>query len=102
MKILQSILIFLTCTINSHGQTDTNSYAQITVGRIAIEITKQKKPNKISTKVEITSAFPSGDSAWVMSFQNKLNQTIPFRNGAKEGKYTVSVKFIVDKNGRLG
>jgi hypothetical protein len=56
---------------------------------------------KKSKKVEIKSAFPGGDSSWVQSLEKKLNQTIPFRNGAKKGEYIVSVAFIVVKDGSI-
>ena len=44
-------------------------------------------------------AFPGGDSSWTQSLEKTLNQSLPFKNGAKAGKYIVSVAFIVDKEG---
>ena len=67
-----------------------------------IEITKQKKPKKISTKVKITPpAFPGGDSAWVRFLEESLNKSIPYKNGAKAGTYTVSVRLLIEKDGRI-
>ena len=88
MKIFQLALLCFICVAKSYGQ-------------IVVEITKEKHPKRISTKVEIKSAFPGGDSSWVQSLEKKLNQSIPVNNGAKAGKYIVSVVFIVTKDGSL-
>jgi protein TonB len=37
----------------------------------------------------------------VQSIETKLNQSIQLGKGAKKGKYLVSVRFIVDKNGSI-
>jgi protein TonB len=96
MRGLQLALLCFICAAKSYGQTVTNSY-----GKIVVEITKPKKPKKIYTKVQITSAFPGGDSAWIKSLEENLNRSIPYRNGAKKGKYFVSVVFIVVKDGSI-
>jgi hypothetical protein len=51
--------------------------------------------------VEIKSAFPGGDSSWVQSIEKSINQSISYKNGAKKGKYIVSVAFVVAKDGSL-
>lgn len=96
MRILYFILIYIICSVTTYGQISANNY-----GKIAVEITKQKKPKKIFTKVEITSAFPNGDSAWIESLENNLNQSIPFRNGAPLGTYVIYVQFVVTKDGSI-
>jgi periplasmic protein TonB len=96
MRIVQLVLLCFFLVATSYGQTGTNSY-----GKIAVEITKQKRPKRIFTKVEITSAFPHGDSAWVKSLENSLNRSIPFRNGAPLGNYVVYVQFVVTKDGGI-
>jgi protein TonB len=68
---------------------------------IVVEITKEKKPKKIYTKVEITRAFPRGDSSWVQSLEKLLNESIPVKNGAKAGKYIVEVRFLIERDGSL-
>lgn len=52
-------------------------------------------------KVESTSNFPGGDSAGVKFLENNLNQSITYRNGAPKGTYTVSVAFVVTKDGNI-
>jgi antitoxin component YwqK of YwqJK toxin-antitoxin module len=96
MRIFQLTLLCLICISSSYAQTATKSY-----GRVDVEITKEKKPKKIYTKVEIKSAFTGGDSSWIQSLEKKLNQSIHYKNGAKSGKYIVSVVFIVDKEGNI-
>ncbi len=93
---IRNLLLALLCFIGvdkSYGQTVTNSY-----GRIDVEITKEKKPKRVYTKVEIKSAFPCGNSSWVQSLENKLNQSIRANRRVKKGKYVVSVQFVVSKD----
>ncbi len=96
MRNFQLAVLCFICITKSYGQTDNNTY-----GRIVVEITKEKKPKKIYTKVEIKLAFPGGDSSWVQSLEETLNRSIPVNNGAKAGKYIASVNFIVSKDGSL-
>jgi hypothetical protein len=96
MRYFQLVMLCFICLAKSYGQTGTRSYHTVVV-----EITKEKKPKKISTKVEITSPFPGGDSSWIQSLEEKLNQSIPVKNGAKAGKYIVSVSFLIEKDGSL-
>jgi hypothetical protein len=96
MRQFQLALLCFICVANSQGQTVTN-----TPGRIDVEITKEKKPKRIYVKVEIKSAFPGGDSSWVQSVEKSINQSISYKNGAKNGKYIVSVAFVVAKDGTI-
>jgi hypothetical protein len=92
----QLALLCLICVASSYAQTATKSY-----GRVDVEIIKEKKPKKINTKVKIKSAFTGGDSSWIQSLEKTLNQSIQYKNGAKAGKYIVSVAFVVDKEGDI-
>jgi protein TonB len=96
MRNFQLALLCLICIASSYAQTAIKSY-----GRVDVEITKEKKPKKIYTKVEIKSAFTGGDSSWIQSLEKTLNQSIQYKNGAKAGKYIVSVVFVVDKEGNI-
>lgn len=95
-KIFQLVLLCHLCVASSYAQIGTNSY-----GRVDVGIIKEKKPKKIYTKVEIKDAFTGGDSSWIQSLEKTLNQSIPYKNGAKAGKYIVSVLFVVDKEGNI-
>ena len=97
MKYFQLALICFICVAKSYGQTGTRSY-----GRVEVEITKEKKPRKISTKVEIRQpAFPGGDSLWAQSLQDSLNRSIRLKNKVKAGTYIVSVRFLIEKDGSM-
>ena len=96
MRNFQLALLCFICVTKSYGQTVTNSY-----GRIDVEITKEKKPKRVYTKVEIKSAFPCGDSSWVQSLENKLNQSIRADRRVKKGRYVVSVQFVVSKDSSI-
>lgn len=96
MRNFALILLCFIYVAQGHGQTGTHS-----IGRIAVEITKEKKPKRIYATVEITLPFPGGDSSWIASLEKSLNQSMLYKNGAKPGKYIVSVVFIVDKQGIL-
>jgi hypothetical protein len=96
MRNFQLALLCFICVAKSYGQTVTN-----TCCRINVVITKEKKPKKIYTKVEIKSAFPGGDSSWAQSFENNLNQSIRIDRRAKKGRYVVSVQFVVAKDSSL-
>jgi len=57
--------------------------------------------NKIFERVEIEPAFPGGYPAWRQFLERNVNSTIPVKNGAPVGKYTVYIQFIVDKDGSI-
>ena len=55
-------------------------------------------PNYIYQK---EAEFPGGSSEWVRYLQRNLNSALPSENGAPSGKYTVTIGFIVDKEGNV-
>ena len=88
------LAFFVLLSVTGYGQTTEKSY-----GRIAVEFSKQKRPKKTYARVEIVVPFPGGDSAWIKSYENGLDSSVPFRNGAPVGTYFVYVQFIVTKDG---
>ena len=96
LRVLLFAAFCYTWPATSYGQTGTRS-----IGKIEVEITKQKGPKRIYATVKITAAFPGGDSVWVASLESRLTQSLPYRNGAKKGKYTVSVAFVISKDGTI-
>lgn len=96
MRNFPLVLLCLIYVAQGHGQSGTHS-----MGRIAVEIIKEKKSKRIYATVEIIEPFPGGDSSWIASLEKTLNQSMPYKNGAKPGKYIVSVVFIVDKQGDI-
>jgi hypothetical protein len=97
MKTFQLILLCLICVTESYGQAVAKNY----YGRIVVEFTKEKRSKKIYAVVEIKSAFPGGDSAWVKSIEKNINQSTGVGKRVKKGKYIVSVKFVLTKDNSL-
>lgn len=95
-KKFKLTLICLISVTTCYSQSATPSH-----GEVDVKIVKEKKPKKIYTKVEIKSGFMGGDSIWIQSLEKTLNQSIQYKNGAKAGKYIISVVFIIDKEGNL-
>jgi hypothetical protein len=61
----------------------------------------QTDDNKIFVKVEVEAAFPGGVTEWRKFLERNIDATVPVKNGAKAGTYTVVVQFIVHKDGRV-
>jgi hypothetical protein len=96
MKYSQLALLCLICVSNSYGQIGTRSYHTAIV-----KITKEKKPKRIFTKVEITpSTFSVGDSL-VRAIEADLSRALSIKNKAKAGKYIASIKFLVERDGSV-
>ena len=54
--------------------------------------------NKVFAKMQIVPSFPGGYDAWKKYLERNLDNTIPVRNGARPGKYTVVVQFVVGRD----
>lgn len=52
-------------------------------------------------KVEIESQFPGGSEGWIKFLQKNLKANVPAKKGAPVGTYTVVVRFVVGKDGKL-
>ena len=55
----------------------------------------------IFEKVEQEAEFPGGQTAWIKYLTANLNADIPIIKKAKNGTYTVIVRFIVNKDGSI-
>jgi protein TonB len=55
----------------------------------------------IFTSVQIQSTFPGGTEAWVKFLSRTLNRDLPVENGAPSGRYSVSVSFVVARDGSI-
>jgi hypothetical protein len=51
--------------------------------------------------VEMEASYPGGNDAWTKYLEKNLNSNVPNKNKAPIGKYTVIVRFIVDKDGSV-
>ncbi len=67
----------------------------------------QNKDNELNdsdivfTSAQISPKFTEGTNGWRDYLVNNLNTTVPAKNGARTGKYTVIISFVVDKNGNI-
>ena len=87
---------------NIVGADDDGSIAPPVEKGIAPELTPVKPDEdytKIFTKVEQEAKFPGGLEAWKKYLERNLNANIAADNGASAGLYTVTLQFVVDKNG---
>ncbi len=88
MKYLIFILAFQLSINFTYGQTTT-------------AINKDSVKNKIYSKVEIEASYPGGEEAWRKFMKKNLDHFVPIRWGAEDGAYLVTLKFIVDVDGKL-
>ena len=95
---MNKLLVFLFLTLlffaKSYGQSGRGGYG------ITVEITKAKKDSNIYSEVKVIQASPGVDSSWLRFVERNI-KTIEVDKQAKEGKYIVTVKFIVSKDGSL-
>lgn len=75
------------------------AYSQHAYGKIIIEI--EIDSDSVFTKADIIGAVPGGDSTWKDSIIKKMNTSFFVKNGAKKGKYTVMVQYLIDKDGSI-
>jgi hypothetical protein len=92
MKSFKLLLLCFICIGKTYGYV-TNNY-----GHIVVEIIK--KGGKIFSQVDVTG-FGEADSSWVQSLKKNINESIQAGKRIKKGKYIVSVKFIIAKDGNL-
>lgn len=91
MKLFLLILVGFIFVNKVNSQ---NAYGKITV---EFEIDS----DSVYTKAQIMGAVPNGDSTWKDSILKKIKTSTFVKNGAKKGKYTVVVQYIVDKEGSI-
>ena len=72
--------------LNSHSQSDTSSDGD---------------GLRVFERVEIEASYPGGESAWRKFLEKNLNPNVPVNNGAPDGRYTVWIQFVVDKEGNV-
>jgi periplasmic protein TonB len=70
-------------------------------GKQVIEEKKEEDENQVFTKVEVEASFKGGEKEWRRYLERNLEANVPVDNGAPEGTYTVTVQFIVDKEGKI-
>jgi periplasmic protein TonB len=70
-------------------------------GQVAAPKTDNQDYDKEFTSVQVEAKFPGGQGAWTKFLERNLNNQTPADNGAAPGNYTVTVSFLVDKEGNI-
>jgi hypothetical protein len=96
MKYFLLVIFFFICTLETYAQQRTRSY-----GIVEVEINKEKRPKRVYARVEITGTYPGEDSTVVQTLEKKLNESIKLKNRARAGKYTVNVRYLVERDGSV-
>ncbi len=90
--------------VEKYGAEASYGVVQITtkaneLNKIASQ--KEEDYEKIFTVTQIPAEFPGGTVAWEKYLQRNLKTDFLKQQNAPQGKYTVSVEFIVDKTGNV-
>lgn len=96
--------------IDKYGEKGSYGVLEITLKNATIKYTSDipdttgtpdSSVEKVYERVEIEASFPGGDAIWRRYLERTLDASIPAKNGAPDGTYTVIVQFIVDKSGNI-
>ena len=88
--------------VNQEGAKDEGiAPAVVDEGKQVVEEKKDEDENKVFEKVEVEAQFKGGEREWRKYLERNLDANVPVENGAAEGTYTVTVQFIVDKEGKI-
>ena len=78
-------------TDNEHESTDI----------VMVEAPTEIEPDKTYTAVEVEASFPGGNDGWRKFLVKNLNGNVPGNHNAPVGRYTVTLNFVVDKDGSI-
>ena len=67
----------------------------------ALPAQKDEDYTRVFITVEKEAEFLGGMNAWMKYLERNLNSGLPAEAGAPEGRYTVVVSFLVDRNGNV-
>ncbi len=70
-------------------------------GTVAAPKVETQDYDKEFTSVQVEAKFPGGQDAWRKFLERNLDSQTPADNGAPPGNYTVTVSFLVDKDGNI-
>ncbi len=90
-------------SFNQSGLKDNGlvAPAERSIGGVAAPKSSNEDYDKVFTVVQIPATYPGGLDAWKRFLQRNLNQNVPVDNGAPSGTYSVTLTFIVDKQGNI-
>lgn len=95
---LLSVIFF---TIHANAQEIKSSISNLPPAQTTLNNENKSDGSILFTKVEVEAEFPGGAREWVKFLQKNLISSTPSDNKARKGKYTVIVKFIIDKDGLI-
>lgn len=90
-----------TISYDSSGQVVAEANFKGQKGVVKTYTEKGIVTDSVFTREEREASFPGGDDGWRRYLQKNLNPNVPINNGARAGKYTVIIRFIVRKDGSL-
>jgi protein TonB len=70
-------------------------------GKVEAPKVQEEDYDKEFTSVEVQAKFPGGQDAWNKYLQRNLDAQTPTNDGAPTGNYTVTVSFLVSKDGSI-
>ncbi len=88
---------------NEEGVKDEGAPAPVEAGPPIAEAPPKDNTDydQIFNKVEREADFPGGKAAWQKYLERNLNSSVPTDGGAPAGIYSVSVTFVVEKDGSI-
>jgi len=88
---------------NQEGEKSDVVEAPVEKGTGTVEAPKVQEADydKEFTSVQVEAKFPGGQDAWRKFLERNLNNQTPADNGAAPGNYTVTVSFLVSKDGSI-
>lgn len=74
---------------------------EVGTGKVEAPKVQEADYDKEFTSVEVQAKFPGGQEAWNKYLQRNLDAQTPTNEGAPAGNYTVTVSFLVSKDGSI-
>ncbi|TDH27353.1 energy transducer TonB [Segetibacter sp. 3557_3] len=75
--------------------------AERAIGGTPAVVNKVEDYDRTFTQVEIEAKYPGGLAGWKRYLERNLNAQVAYDEGAPVGRYTVTVQFIVDREGNI-
>lgn len=90
-------------TIDQKGiQADDVTAPPVEASTGVVDAPKVKKDiDEVFTIVQRQAQYPGGTAEWLRYLERNLNRDLPSANGAPPADYTVTVSFIVDRQGNV-
>ena len=77
------------------------AFVKFGISQTSPVIVNESDSSKVYMTVSAEAQFPGGDYGWSEFLRKNLNPDVPVEKGAKKGKYTVIVRFVIHKDGSI-